>query len=104
VFTVFVTLQVREEQIEAFVDGIHRNAIASLRDEDDCLRFDVHRSDEDPTRFYFYEIYRDREAFEVEHRAAPHYSEWREIVDRCVVPGSQVITIAHPAFPAEFRP
>ncbi len=102
-FTVFVTLDVWENQLESFVDGIRANSIASLRDEAGCLRFDVHRSDERPTTFFFYEIYRDREAFEIEHRGAPHYEDWRGIVERCVVPGTQVITTALPAFPDELR-
>ncbi len=99
--TVFVTLDVLADRLDEFVEGIHANAIASLRDEPGCLRFDVHRSVDDPTRFYFYEIYRDREAFEVEHRAAPHYAIWRGVIERCVAPGTQHNTYASPAFPDE---
>ena len=103
-FTVFVTLKVREEQLDAFVEGIHSNVHASLRDEDGCLRFDVHRSSIEPNRFYFYEIYRDRSAFEEQHRRAPHYRDWRAIVESCVEPGTQVIVTAQPEFPDELQP
>lgn len=87
-YTVFVTLDVREERMDEFTEGILANARASLADEPGCLRFDVHRSATEPTRFHFYEIYRDRQAFENEHRSAAHYAEWRKVVESCVIPGS----------------
>lgn len=95
-YTVIVTLDVRQDRIDEFVDGITANARASLADEPGCLRFDVHRSLTEPNRFHFYEIYRDQAAFEVEHRAAPHYAEWRGVVDSCVVPGLHTNIYAEP--------
>jgi autoinducer 2-degrading protein len=100
-FTVMVELQVGPERIEEFLQGIRANAAASLRDEPGCIRFDVHRSLEDDMRFHLYEIYLDREAFEVAHRSAPHYAAWQEVVRRCVLPGTQHNTYASPAFPAD---
>jgi len=101
-FAVVVNLKVKENMIETFLQGIAINARASLRDEPGCLRFDVHRSADDPSRFLLYEIYEDEEAFFVAHRSAPHYSEWVEIADRCVVPGSQADCGYRPAFPVEW--
>jgi autoinducer 2-degrading protein len=98
-FTVIVTLDVHEDRIEEFLAGIRTNAHATVRDEPGCIRFDVHRSEDQPNRFHFYEIYVDRDAFEVDHRSAPHYAAWREVVARCVVPGSHVNQFAAPAFP-----
>lgn len=96
---VLVSLEVRPELMEEFLAGIHANALASLRDEPGCLRFDVHRSTEDPHRFVLYEIYHDQTAFTEEHRSAPHYAAWRDVAARCVVPGSHVNTFCTPAFP-----
>ncbi|HEY4269103.1 MAG TPA: putative quinol monooxygenase [Galbitalea sp.] len=101
-YSVFVTLDVIPERLEDFLDGIHANAIASRRDEPGCLRFDVHRATSSPARFYFYEVYRDQDAFEIEHRTAPHYFDWRKVVESCVVSGSQHSTYAMPAFPDDF--
>jgi len=95
-YMVFVTLDVREDRIEQFREGITANATASLADEPGCLAFDVHRSATRSNRFHFYELYRDREAFEVEHRSAPHYAAWRGIVESCVIPGSHVNEYAEP--------
>jgi autoinducer 2-degrading protein len=98
-FTVIVNLDVLPERVEEFLAGIQTNARSSIRDEPGCLRFDVHRSLDDPLHFMFYEIYRDETAFYDEHRSAPHYANWREVVARCVRPGSQVNTYCAPAFP-----
>jgi autoinducer 2-degrading protein len=100
-FTVIVTLDVREERLGEFIEGIRANATATLRDEPGCLRFDVHRSLDAPARFHFYEIYADRDAFELAHRSAPHYAAWRNVVARCVVPGSHSNLLASPEFPED---
>jgi (4S)-4-hydroxy-5-phosphonooxypentane-2,3-dione isomerase len=100
-FTLIVQLDVLELRVDEFEAGIHANAASSLRDEPGCLRFDVHRSLDAPGRFHLYEIYTDRNAFEVGHRSAPHYAAWRQIVDRCVVPNSHINIFAAPAFPRD---
>jgi len=100
-YTVIVTLDVHPEKLDVFVAGIHANAVASLNDEPGCIRFDVHTSAQSPTRFHFYEIYVDQDAFEVKHRAAPHYAAWRSIVAECVVPGSHSNIYGVPLFPAD---
>ncbi|MEU4427205.1 putative quinol monooxygenase [Actinoplanes sp. NPDC024001] len=84
-FTVIVTLDVRPERVDEFLQGIAVNARASLRDEPGCLRFDVHRVTGVPNRFLLYEIYTDEQAFRQAHRAAPHYADWLTVVDRCVL-------------------
>ena len=98
-FTVIVNLTVRPDRVEEFLDGIHANALASVRDEPGCLRFDVHRSTEQPHRFVLYEIYASPGAFYTKHLSEPHYVAWREVATRCVEAGGQVNTFAVPAFP-----
>ena len=100
-YTVLVTLDVVPDHVEEFLTGIHTNARASLRDEPGCLRFDVHRSLDDPFRFVLHEIYRDEDAFTKEHRAARHYAAWRDVAARCVRPGRHVNTFLTPAFPED---
>ncbi|TYL51756.1 antibiotic biosynthesis monooxygenase [Nocardioides sp. BGMRC 2183] len=97
--TVLVDLHVRPDRLEEFVEAIGTNARASLRDEPGCLRFDVHRQIDDPTRFVLHEIYRDADAFYLEHRATAHYAVWKEVAARCVVPGGHVNTFATPLVP-----
>jgi (4S)-4-hydroxy-5-phosphonooxypentane-2,3-dione isomerase len=94
VFTLFVTVDVRPEKIGEFTEAITANATSSLRDEPGCLVFDVHRDIETPTRFYFYEIYTDEEAFTTGHRGAPHYAQWQAIAKDVLVEGSHRATFA----------
>ncbi|MFE7707593.1 putative quinol monooxygenase [Streptomyces sp. NPDC057486] len=98
-FTVMVTLTVKPDRVEDFLDGIRANSRASLHDEPGCLRFDVHRNTERPNVFHLYEIYADEESFLTAHRQAPHYAAWRAVTERCVEPGGHVNTFATPIFP-----
>jgi len=43
------------------------------------LRFDVLQSDEDPSRFELYEVYRSDEAVAA-HKETKHYKDWRDTV------------------------
>jgi autoinducer 2-degrading protein len=101
VLTVIVTLQVRPDKVDEFLDAIHQNALATLNDEPGCLRFDVHRSIEDEHRFVLYEIYRDEAAFYDEHRSSVHYRKWRVAAADYVVGGSHVNTFCAPVFPED---
>lgn len=90
-FTVWVELEVAEGQLENFLSAIRKNQQATLA-EPGCSHFDLIRLDREGQWFAFYEIYRDADAFYVEHRNYPHYLEWREAVAETVVTGSQKIT------------
>ncbi|GIE28729.1 antibiotic biosynthesis monooxygenase [Actinoplanes italicus] len=100
-FTVIVTVDVRPDRVGEFLEGITANARASLRDEPGCLRFDVHRVDDQPHRFLLHEIYTGEQAFYRAHREAPHYADWLKVVDRCVLAKSNLY--ATPILPAEQR-
>lgn len=92
-FSLWVQLQVKPECRDEFLEAIHINAEATVRDEPGCYRFDVIEvGGGGSNRFAFYEIYRDEGAFELEHKQAPHYLVYKEIAARVVVPGSQVNT------------
>lgn len=88
-----VSLQVVRGRLEEFLAAIEENAERSFHDEPGCLYFDVTQNTTDDHHFLFYELYADEEAVAA-HRAAPHFARWREAADRCVVPGSQVNTLA----------
>lgn len=89
---VWVELEVLPGKLEQFEDAIAANARASVRDEPGCLYFDVIQLDSERQRYAFYEIYRDRDAFTIEHRSATHYAAWKVAVAETVVPGSQTIS------------
>lgn len=88
-FSLWVTLEVKPEGREEFLDAITENARLSVQDEAGCHRFDVVELGEGSNRFALYEVYRDRAAFEQEHLSTRHFLAYRQIAGRVVVPGSQ---------------
>lgn len=72
---VLVQLTVRQENLDAFKKAVLKNATASVRKEKECHRFDVCRSEADPTEWLLYEVYTDRAAFESHHQQ-PHFLEY----------------------------
>lgn len=77
-FVVCVSIRVVPEHIEAFVSASQANA-AGTRREPGNVRFDVLRVRDEPSRFSFYEVYKDEEAFR-DHQRTAHYLTWRDAV------------------------
>lgn len=70
------------EQVASIIEGV----IAPSRAEAGCLTYQTHRAIDDPNVFYFYEQWRDQDAFD-QHVASPHYQAYRAdsanlVVDR----------------------
>ena len=74
-----VTIQIKPEHKDAFMEAMLDDARGSVQNEPGCLRFDVVEDTEDPNRIHLYEVYRDDAAIAA-HREAPHYLKWRETV------------------------
>jgi quinol monooxygenase YgiN len=72
-----VTVQVKPEHVSEFLEVVRYDAERSEEDEPGCLRFDVIQDLEDPSRFFFYEVYRDEAAMEA-HRETPHFKFYVE--------------------------
>lgn len=75
-FVVCVTVWVKPESVEVFLQATLENQSATRR-EPGNLRFDLLRGLDDPTRFFLYEVYRSEEDFH-KHHETPHYLRWRE--------------------------
>lgn len=73
-----VSIRVKQEYIQAFVDASKENAANSIN-ESGIVRFDVLQQEDDPTKFILNEIYRDMEAA-VAHKQTTHYKKWKETV------------------------
>ena len=78
-YSIFVTINIRPEHVEAFMEASVGDAEGSTRDEPGCFRFDMHQDAATPARFYLYEVYRDEAAFEA-HLETPHFIRWRDAV------------------------
>jgi len=75
-FALVVSLKVKPDLRDKFLAAAEDDSTCSVRDEPGCLRFDVLRDNADPNRFFFYEVYRDEDAFQA-HGQAPHFARWR---------------------------
>lgn len=90
-FSLWVSLEVRPEYRQEFLEAIKLNAQTSVREEEGCYRFDViELGSPGSNRIAFYELYRDEQAFAIGHKQASHYRIYQKIAARVVVPGSQV--------------
>lgn len=77
-YVVCVTVFVKEGLAEQFIEATLDNA-RNTRNEPGNIRFDVLRSEDDPCRFFLYEVYRAKEDF-ARHQQTGHYARWKEKV------------------------
>ncbi len=82
-FALMVTVNVKPDKREQFLQAIEHDSICSVRDEPGCLRFDVLQNQADPDTYYFYEVYRDEAAF-ASHTKTPHLARWLEASQVCL--------------------
>jgi len=76
-FALIVSLKVKPEMRDRFLEAAADDSTCSVRDEPGCRRFDVLQDQADPNHFVFYEVYRDDAALQA-HTQTPHFARWRE--------------------------
>ena len=76
-YVIVAPIQIKPGYKDRFLQEMIGDAKGSAENEPGCLRFDVHQDNEDPNRFYLYEVYRDSAAFDA-HREAPHFKRFGE--------------------------
>lgn len=94
-----VTIRIKPEHREDFLDSMIDDARGSNDDEPGCLRFDLLQDAADANCIHLYEVYRDESALEA-HRQAPHYLKWRETVKDWFATELE-LRIASPIYPPE---
>lgn len=77
-YVVCVTVYVKPEYVDEFIAATLENA-RNTRTEPANVRFDVLRAEEDPNRFFLYEVYKTKDGF-VAHQQTAHYLKWRDTV------------------------
>jgi autoinducer 2-degrading protein len=73
-----VTVHVKPAFVAQFIEATLENARSS-RQEPENIRFDVLQAEDDPNRFFLYEVYQTKDG-SVAHKKTPHYLKWRETV------------------------
>ena len=78
-YALLVQFDVLPEHRDALIQALIEDAHGSLQDEPGTLRFDVVQDGDNTNRFYLYEAYRDRAAFD-SHLQGPHFMKaWNSI-------------------------
>ena len=72
---VVVNLEVKPDQIDAFLPLMMENARASVEAEPGCHQFDVSQSADDLGQIFLYEVYDDAAAFQ-RHLTMPHFKSF----------------------------
>ncbi|GIF12690.1 putative quinol monooxygenase [Actinoplanes teichomyceticus] len=75
---VHVHVQVKPQDLPAFLAETRRNAAASLR-EPGVRRFDVLQREDQPEHVVLSEVYADQAAADA-HKQTEHYARWRDAV------------------------
>jgi quinol monooxygenase YgiN len=80
-FAIYVTINVKPNCMEKFLAACIEEGKASVRDEPDCLRFEILRDKNDPNRVCFMEVFKDEQSLQT-HWETPHFTEmWDTIED-----------------------
>ena len=77
-YVVGVTIWIKPGFEEKFIETVRMNHEKTRR-EPGNLRFDVLRHEDEPGRFFLYEVYRSRDDFAA-HQQTAHYLAWKETV------------------------
>ena len=97
-YSIFVAINVSAEHSDDFLEASLTVARESIREEG-ALRYDVLRDANNPNRFYFYEIFRDRAAAEA-HWGTAHFDTWRTTVADMVSGEFEMLGNMKPVFPS----
>lgn len=70
-----VKLQIKPEFRDQFLEGVRDEVRGTLECEEGCLQLSVVQDNQDPNRFYLFEVYRDQEAIDA-HQQRPEFQQW----------------------------
>jgi (4S)-4-hydroxy-5-phosphonooxypentane-2,3-dione isomerase len=77
-FIVCVTIFVNPGDEANFIAATREN-FRGTRQEPANVRFDFSQAVDDPTRFFLYEVYKEKDGF-TKHQQTAHYQKWKEAV------------------------
>ena len=96
-YSLFVTMHVQPEHTETVYQATMDIAKASVN-EPGCYRYDVLRDPDNPTTFYIFEVFRDRESHQA-HTKTAHFTEWVNTAAH-LLDGDMSIVVMATAFPS----
>ena len=100
-FAVIVKANVKPEHKAKFLESMFDDANGSVKDEPNCLLFNIVQDHTDPNCIRLYEVYRDAAAF-AEHEKMPHFVRWVETTKDWLANPLDLATGSH-LFPTDDR-
>jgi (4S)-4-hydroxy-5-phosphonooxypentane-2,3-dione isomerase len=95
---IHVSVHVKPEFVQAFIEATLENARHSLR-EAGVARFDFMQRTDDPARFVLNEVYRTVDAAAA-HKLTTHYLKWLDTVTEMMAEPRQRVTLTN-LFPSD---
>ena len=80
--TIVADITAKPESVE-LVKAELEKLIPITRKEEGCIQYDLHRDNDDPNHFMFYETWTSRDLWQ-EHMNAPHLVEYMKATDGAV--------------------
>ncbi|MEM7247966.1 MAG: putative quinol monooxygenase [Acidobacteriota bacterium] len=80
--TIVAHVHAQPDQV-ALVEAELRKLVLPTRGEEGCLQYDLHRDDEDPAHFLFYENWTSRELWQA-HMKSPHLVAYQRATEGAV--------------------
>jgi len=74
----FVTVKVKPEFHDAFIEGMSENARSAVASEPGCFQFDIIQDVNEPNTLHFYEVFKDEAAYD-EHHTMDYQRKWAEM-------------------------
>ncbi|MEP7287092.1 MAG: antibiotic biosynthesis monooxygenase [Chloroflexota bacterium] len=78
-YIVCVQCHIKPEFVDDFIRVTHENHEGTRTTEPGNVRWDCLQAEDDPTRFFLYEVYHSKEDFPI-HQQTAHYLRWKEAV------------------------
>jgi len=100
-YAVVVKVQIKPEHRKEFIEEMLNDARGSVKNEPDCLLFNVVEDQTDPNRLHLYEVYTSEDAFK-RHTEMPHFTTWLENTKDWLAEPLAISTGTH-LFPADDR-
>jgi (4S)-4-hydroxy-5-phosphonooxypentane-2,3-dione isomerase len=78
-YVVCVQVKVKPEHVDDFIRVTRANYDGTRGTEAGNVRWDFSQAEDDPTRFFIYEVYRTKADFPA-HQQTEHYLKWKDTV------------------------
>ena len=99
-YAIFGVMNVKLEHVRAFREATIREARGTVKDEQGVLQFHILTDADTPTRFYYFEIFRDEAAAEA-HWETENFKTYWAAVEGMLDGETQLISTMRPVFPSD---